>query len=375
VKCQNCHAELSIGERFCGECGTARPPTHTEFIQVEEKFLELKKQRRKSELDDASLNAAMQKLVYTDPSGDQWMIGIESEQWHRFEGQEWVRADPPAAATSKDIPEAREARPSPTTSTLEESSVTEERLPARRSPKNCLGISAIALGLLAAGCIITLILGLIYRQQITNQFVNLALEQGWGTVVSTEAPAAASPEAVVTTTKPITPEPKGEMAAPFSRPDYFQLTPIPLPGALPTPNPLWVDAACPAAGVFVRMPPNYTYSLDEDSYAYMRVNADAGLEMWCEPAAHGSTFESEVAWWLDYQQYVLWQQPVSMVTSIGPAALTVGVNDYGDMVFGAVVGPTRDGYVLHFWGLGQDDLWETLVDQYEAIVLSIQYSP
>ena len=45
------------------------------------------------------------------------------------------------------------------------------------------------------------------------------------------------------------------------------------------------------------------------------------------------------------------------------------------MVFGAVVGPTRDGYVLYFWGLGQDDLWETSVDQYEAIVLSIQYSP
>src|SRR5512143_87236 len=97
MRCSNCGAALRMGERFCGECGTPRPELPAQFAEIEEQYLRLKKLHKDGQIEQAAYEQALQDLVIQDESGQYWMIGDESEEWHRFDGQDWQRTDPPQA--------------------------------------------------------------------------------------------------------------------------------------------------------------------------------------------------------------------------------------------------------------------------------------
>jgi len=127
MKCTQCGAELAPEDRFCGECGAPRPQRSPEpfgfaqdrlveglpprFAEAEQRFAELRTRYRAGELDDAAYDAALQKLIVEDSSGGYWMLGADSGEWYWYDGQQWVRRDPPPAEVAVERPQVWPAPP------------------------------------------------------------------------------------------------------------------------------------------------------------------------------------------------------------------------------------------------------------------------
>jgi len=109
MNCINCGEVLEIGEKFCGNCGVERklPPV---FIETEKKFQQLKESKNRREMGESEFVTALEKLVVED-GGVYWMIGADSGEWYRHDGEEWVRAEPPQAQTAPQIQTTRKPVP------------------------------------------------------------------------------------------------------------------------------------------------------------------------------------------------------------------------------------------------------------------------
>ena len=98
MKCPNCGSSLPPEDKFCGDCGAARPELSSAFIHAERRFLELSALYEQGDLSEADYEAALKKLVVTDDNGRYWMIGAKTREWYIYDGTEWVRSDPALAA-------------------------------------------------------------------------------------------------------------------------------------------------------------------------------------------------------------------------------------------------------------------------------------
>ena len=94
MKCTECGSELKIGHIFCGKCGAASPQLPAEFEALERSYLELRKSYQKGELEEGDFLSRLEEMVIEDENGNYWMLGVESGEWHRYDGQQWVREDP-----------------------------------------------------------------------------------------------------------------------------------------------------------------------------------------------------------------------------------------------------------------------------------------
>lgn len=106
MKCTNCGAELAPEDRFCGECGVPRPQLPPRFAEAVRRFAPLRARYQAGELDDAAYDVELQKLVVEDDTGGYWMLGADSGAWYWYDGEQWVRRDPPLAAASVERPQA-----------------------------------------------------------------------------------------------------------------------------------------------------------------------------------------------------------------------------------------------------------------------------
>ncbi len=66
-----------------------------DFQQAEGKFQQLKAGFEDGELTETEFKAQLEELMVQDEGGSWWMIGYETEQWYRHDGENWVQADPP----------------------------------------------------------------------------------------------------------------------------------------------------------------------------------------------------------------------------------------------------------------------------------------
>jgi hypothetical protein len=98
VKCSKCGTELAPEDKFCGKCGTLRPQLPPRFAEAERRFTSLRARYRAGGLDDATYDTDLQELIVADGAGGRWMLGADSGDWYYFDGQQWVRRDPPLAA-------------------------------------------------------------------------------------------------------------------------------------------------------------------------------------------------------------------------------------------------------------------------------------
>jgi len=365
LKCIKCNSDLTLGERFCGACGTSRPASHARFIAVEENFLALKKRVRQGNISESEFTAELQKLILTDESGAQWMIGQESEQWHRFNGQEWILAELPgnsAESSQKGKGEQPSMKPDTlkgkrvgdTSSRRSRSERSADTKPLKKAGRGCLGISPGVLLNLAVICGALILLGVLFRQELVNKFVSIAVDQGWGQVIATEN---------------------------FS--DFIQPTQS---AALPTQGEAPIESAssgsekgaCPAANVQAGIPPDFIFSIEDstegDKYGFFRDKDEASLLMMgCSLPEYGNTLESETDGFLNYMSDVNWQEPVYGNSPVGPMAWAEGAFQNGDPVFAALVGPTRDGFMITFWGLGEKNDWEQTLAVFQQVVGSLEY--
>jgi multisubunit Na+/H+ antiporter MnhG subunit len=68
-----------------------------DLARAEHEFRKLKTQFEAGNLDEAQFKARLADLMLQDEQGHWWMIGYETGQWYRHEGEQWVRSDPPAS--------------------------------------------------------------------------------------------------------------------------------------------------------------------------------------------------------------------------------------------------------------------------------------
>ncbi|MBN1814244.1 MAG: zinc ribbon domain-containing protein [Anaerolineae bacterium] len=112
MKCSKCGTELAPEDKFCGKCGTLRSQLSPRFAETERRFASLRARYQAGGLDDAIYDAELQKLVVADDAGGRWMLGADSGEWYCFDGQRWVRRDPPPAAAPA-MPPLMTAAPAP----------------------------------------------------------------------------------------------------------------------------------------------------------------------------------------------------------------------------------------------------------------------
>mgnify|MGYP001764399821 CR=1 FL=1 len=349
MKCTYCNADIPLGGRFCSACGRVRPAAHCDFIEIEAQYSDLRERWRKGELDDDAFDAALQKLIYTDSTGDYWMVGRKSGEWHRYDGEEWVRGDPPLveelqpAAAVKSEPGG--AEPAVTTP-VESNAKPAAPLPVDGTSKSAgspKGILIIA-GILLTGWILIATLAAIFRQPLTNTAVNIALTQDWGEIITPETAtvqSAAPAKTKVAAPLPTLPAPTAQKPAPPTQTTAYPL----IPG--------WKYVDCITEGVQIAIPAGFTATTTERKNCFIEGSEPwVGLIVMSVEAAHGGTLESEWDWWIyDYNSDLECSTPSYRRSPIGPVTWTTCISAEGSTDFTAIAGPVADGRIIQYYGI------------------------
>jgi len=64
------------------------------FLEVERSVRRLKRQYRRGEIDDKTLEESLLELVDKAEDGYYWMFGHETGRWYRHDGEHWISRDP-----------------------------------------------------------------------------------------------------------------------------------------------------------------------------------------------------------------------------------------------------------------------------------------
>jgi hypothetical protein len=68
------------------------------FKKVEQEYRRLRSQLDAKQLTHEQFEAALRPLMFQDAQGRYWMIGVDSGQWHVYDGQQWLASEPPQSA-------------------------------------------------------------------------------------------------------------------------------------------------------------------------------------------------------------------------------------------------------------------------------------
>jgi hypothetical protein len=71
-----------------------------DFKQAGERFAYLKAGLEAGHLSESDFKSRLQDLMVRDDDGQWWMLGYETERWYRYDGANWVPADPPIATAA-----------------------------------------------------------------------------------------------------------------------------------------------------------------------------------------------------------------------------------------------------------------------------------
>ncbi len=359
MKCSKCGSTLVPGEKFCGECGTRRPELPPRFEAAEKQFYELKRRLQSGEMEQAAFEKALESLVIENEDGQYWMIGADSEEWHRYDGEEWRRDDPPTPGKSpKQAPLPAERVETPV--------APRSPIAAATAVKSGRGKSRWLLPL--GGCLMVFVLlcgaGVAFREQLNNAFVNLALDQGWGTVV-TEQPA--EPEAYV----PLVPATSIASRVPPTAAPTRIPTKIPTQRPTAVPAAAWSTAPCSMAGLDIPVPPGFIGKAMDEGLVQMYDQAmTTAVQADCRETSSGQSFEMEMAAWLMSLEYVN-QGPLPGTASLGKMAYAGGEAS-GKTYLYALVGPSPRNHVVYLSGTTTADP-ETTQDLFLQIAKGIEY--
>ena len=69
-----------------------------DFKKTEQRFKKIKAKLISGKISEAKFKTQLEKMMVQDEHGNWWMIGYETEQWYRHNGNDWEQADIPAAS-------------------------------------------------------------------------------------------------------------------------------------------------------------------------------------------------------------------------------------------------------------------------------------
>jgi hypothetical protein len=245
MRCTKCGAELAPGDKFCGECGAPRLQRSPEqsrgvpsrFAEAERRFATLHAGYQAGELDRAAYEAELQKLIVTDSSGGYWMLGADGGGWYWYDGQQWLRRDPPQAGRAVERPQVW-PKPSPAAfPVMSAAPPTKRELPWKWIAVGCGGllvVTVVVIGTLAVAGLLPWISAPLEPTVALRQPFDVAQDKAQDTVVPAEPTAT-----------PVLP-----MDTPTPVPPTYTTTATPLPAAMPTIEGLlfYDDFSDPASG-------------------------------------------------------------------------------------------------------------------------------
>ncbi len=74
------------------------------FDDVEREVAGLRQDLSAGRLNEEQFKTRLRELMVEDANGDWWMVGYETGEWYRHDGNDWVRADPPGRAARQTPP-------------------------------------------------------------------------------------------------------------------------------------------------------------------------------------------------------------------------------------------------------------------------------
>jgi hypothetical protein len=66
-----------------------------DFADVEREVARLRQEQAAGRLSEEEFKGRLRELMVQDAQGTWWMVGYETGEWYRHDGNDWVRADPP----------------------------------------------------------------------------------------------------------------------------------------------------------------------------------------------------------------------------------------------------------------------------------------
>jgi hypothetical protein len=361
MNCGNCSKPIGLDEKFCGYCGYPRPKLPPLFEDTESKYKRLKARFQAGELVEAGFQEAMKELIFQDDKGSYWMIGSESEQWFRFDGNDWVQAEPPVVVSS--IPEKEPVKvtaPAPPSTTIE----PEKPKRGGSCSRSCLITVAVIAGL------VILLAGAVYLAWhfFQNELVNFAVKQGWGEIVEPTAipvqpisPASLQPTAI--------PE---QWLSPggIETQETWVLPPV-------TPIERWETQEIPELNLVLDWPENYLHEYYlGDMYLWIAdPNPEQALSLIAYFEEDPFTTQADVFLQqsMGYLPEYDWVDISSREIPIGQLVWSEAILEYNLPIFMGVIGPLRDGNMIQFEGQCYGGNWDQAMEIWMEVIESFRY--
>lgn len=359
--CGNCGKSIGLDEKFCGYCGYPRRKLALPFEDTQTKYMLLKARFKGGELSETQFHDALKELVFQDTQGVYWMIGSESERWYRFDGDDWVQAEPPPGEVEprEDKPTGVAApTPTATSSTLE---ISKTQSGCR---KTCLIVGASLVGLLALLVGGGLLAWRFYQSDITD----FALKQGWGEIVG----PTAIPQ------QPFSSPSQAPVAA-SNLPPTSSATDVIENSLLPPVTPIegWEALEIPELNLALDWPSNYLRQISlEDGYLFIadpNPNQHLTLIVYFDQNPLSTQPEEYLQVFMDAAGDYEWTEIHSQEIWVGSLVWSDATLINYPPIFMAVSGPLHDGSMLRFEGESYWGNWDQAMAFWMTIIESIAY--
>lgn len=142
------------------------------FAQVEQQISKLRQELETGRLTEEECKAQMRELMVEDEQGNWWMVGYETGEWYRHDGDDWGRADPPGYIAPEQTPPSV-APPTPVPSRPVSKPVTQAAVPAKPKSRPLKGIVVFVLTeavIVAVGFGIGLVVAALFYDGMDNPF-------------------------------------------------------------------------------------------------------------------------------------------------------------------------------------------------------------
>ncbi len=87
-----------------GASASVNPALVQRFTEVEQSVQVLRRRYTAGTLTKSQLQDELRKLMILDDEGYWWMIGLESDRWYKYNGKDWIAANPPGRTSDGAIP-------------------------------------------------------------------------------------------------------------------------------------------------------------------------------------------------------------------------------------------------------------------------------
>ncbi|KAF0109764.1 MAG: hypothetical protein FD147_2089 [Chloroflexi bacterium] len=94
MNCARCGFAVTEPNKYCPNCGAARPISLQDFVNLEKRTADLLLQYSNRTVTEETYRQNLQDCILADPFGGSWMIDQNTREWQWFDGKKWRKRNP-----------------------------------------------------------------------------------------------------------------------------------------------------------------------------------------------------------------------------------------------------------------------------------------